>query len=91
MVYKAKKNYFNNINVRNITDNKVLKYSESNDIPVKIKQTVIFFLNLLCITLTQLSLLQGFLTFSKVQRLNQFSRKNLELIKKTTDLSAFYL
>ena len=38
-------------------------------------QTVIFFLNLLSIIITNISLLQGFLAFSKMQRLNQFSRK----------------
>ena len=39
------------------------------------KETVIFFLNLLCLVLTKVYLLQGFLTFSKMQRLNQFPRK----------------
>ena len=29
MVRKAKKYYFNNLNVRNITDNKVLEYRET--------------------------------------------------------------
>ena len=62
---------------------------QQNDIPVKIKQIVTFFMNLLCIILTKVSLLQGFLTFSKVQRLNEFSRKNLELTKKATALSDF--
>ena len=67
------------------------KAIQQNDIPVKRTRQTFFVLNLLCIILMNVSLLQGFLTFSKMQRLNQFSRKNLELIKKTTDLSAFYL
>ena len=67
------------------------KAIQQNDIPVKKTRQTFFVLNLLCIILMNVSLLQGFLTFSKMQRLNQFSRKNLELIKKTTDLSAFYL
>ena len=47
------------------------KAVQQNDIPIKIiKATVIFFLNLLCIVLTKVSLLQGFLTFSKMQRLS---------------------
>ena len=73
----------------------VSKAIQQNDIPVKIIKAIpgTFFMNLLCLILTKVSvsLLQGFLTFSKVQRLNQFLRKNLELIKKITDLSALYL
>ena len=71
----------------------VSKAIQQNDIPVKIIKAIpgTFFMNLLCLILTKVSLLQDFLTFSKVQRLNQFLRKNLELIKKITDLSALYL
>ena len=43
---------------------------------------MIFFLNLLCIVLTKLSLLQGLLRFSKIQRLNQFSRKKSRIDKE---------
>ena len=68
------------------------KAIQQNDIPVKtIKANRDTFLNLLCMILTKVSLLQDFLTFSKGLRLNQVLRKNLELIKKITDLSAFYL
>ena len=71
----------------------VSKAIQQNDIPVKIIKAIpgTFFMNLLCLILTKVSLLQDFLTFSKVQRLNQFLRKKLELIKKITDLSALYL
>ena len=62
------------------------KAIQQNDIPVKIIKA-----NHECLILMKLFLLQGFLTFFKVRRLNQFSRKNLELIKKTADLSAFCL
>ena len=42
------------------------KAIQPNSIPIKIiKATVIFFINLLCIVLTKVSLLQGCLTFSK--------------------------
>ena len=68
------------------------KAIQQNDIPVKtIKANRDIFLNLLCMILTKVSLLQDFLTFSKGLRLNQVLRKNLELIKKITDLSALYL
>ena len=49
------------------------KVSQQNYISVKmIKANLIFFLNLLCIILTKVSLVQGLLKFSKVQRLHQF-------------------
>ena len=43
---------------------------------------VIFFLNLLCIILTKVSLLQGVLIFSKMQRLNQFFKRKSRIDKE---------
>ena len=40
------------------------KAIQQNDIPTEIKQTVMFFLDLLCIILTNVFSRQGFLTFS---------------------------
>ena len=61
------------------------------DPPIKIKETVNFLKFLCMIFLMKVFSLQGFLTFSKMQRLNQFLRKSLELIKKITGLLAFSL
>ena len=66
------------------------KVIQQNDIPVKIiKANRDIFSEFIMHNFNEGISTQGFLTFSEVQRLNQFSRKNLELIKKTTDLSAF--
>ena len=70
--------------------NRSMAIHQSN-VPAKIIKVIYnTFWSLLCAILTNVSLLKGFLKFSKLQMLNQFLRNNLEFIKKITGLSVFY-
>ena len=68
------------------------KTIQQTDIPVKIvKANGDIFSEFIMHSFNERISTVRFPDISKVQGLNQFSRKNLELIKKTTDLLAFYL